>query len=100
MAGEELEQFAGDVGLEVGDGAVGDRRPFRMRAGQDRQAVEAGLAVDQPDHLGLLAAHDVAVAVGGADHDARNDGDRPLPRRSSKRRSSAAMAAGVAGQAT
>jgi hypothetical protein len=63
LAGEEREELAGHEGGEGDDLAGAEMRPFRMGAGQAGDAVEAGLAREQPGDLGLLAAHHVGGAV-------------------------------------
>ena len=72
---QEIEDLAGKESLEAGYRAVGDRHPFGMGAGMDRDAGEPRLVLDQSDDLRFLAADHVAVAVRIAQHQAGNDGD-------------------------
>ena len=57
--GEEIEEFAGQVGSELLDVAVFDGDPFGVGAGEADGALEVGIGVKEAGDLGFFAAHDV-----------------------------------------
>ena len=91
MRAQHGVQFASEVGGKAHDAAVLDRRPFRVRSGQDVNAVRAkrggkvfginggnDFGRERADDLGFLAAHHVRQAPGRrAGKVARNAGHDP-----------------------
>jgi hypothetical protein len=59
VGGQRREHLAGEGGAEGHDLARAEEDPLRVRAGEQEDAVPAGVLGEEARDLGLLAAHDV-----------------------------------------